>query len=121
MWAMLAKFLLGGGITAIGGEINKWQEIKSKAQNDHERLEADKMIEALNTQKEIILKAQGDKYERWVRIGFASPFIIYNFKLVVWDKVLGLGATDGLSPELANIEMVIISGYFVYAVVKRFS
>lgn len=110
-------WLGGGAITAIGGQINEWQRIRAAAQNDHERLEADKMLATLEASKATILQAQRDKYERWVRIGFAAPFVIYNAKLVLWDKVFGLGATDPLSPELANIQMTIIASYFIYATV----
>ena len=44
MFALLLKWFAGGGISSIGEQINRWQEVKAKAANDHERLEADKMI-----------------------------------------------------------------------------
>jgi hypothetical protein len=44
---------------------------------------------------------------------FALPFVIYNFKIIVWDKVMGLGSTDGLSPELIQLQMIIFGAYFL--------
>lgn len=50
MWAILSKFLLGGGIDAIGTQINRWKEIAAKAENDRDRLQADTMIAVLESQ-----------------------------------------------------------------------
>lgn len=50
MIAALLKWLGGGGIAAIGGQINKWQEIRAKAENDKDRLDADRMIAALQAE-----------------------------------------------------------------------
>ena len=52
--------------------------------------------------------------------GFALPFVIYNAKLVLWDKVLGLGSTDGLSAELFQVELACIGFYFLYDIAARF-
>lgn len=118
MFASLLKWFVGGGISSIGEQINRWQEIKAKAANDHERLEADKMLASLEASKQVILQAQRDPVERWVRIGFALPFVIYNFKLVFIDKVLGLSATDPLSPELFQVEVAVLGGYFLHSIVR---
>lgn len=111
MFGKLASWLLGGGISAIGAQINEWQRIRAEAQNDHERLEADKVIATLQSRQSVLAQdAQG----RWVRVGFALPFILYNAKLVVWDKILSLGVTDPLSDHLAQIEMIVIGFYFLH-------
>ena len=52
MIAIVLKWLTGGGISAIGGEINRWQEIRAKAENDKDRLEADRFIAALQAEAE---------------------------------------------------------------------
>lgn len=118
MWLKILSWLSGGGISAIGEQVNEWKRIKETAKNDHERIEAEKMIAALGASERVILQAQKDPIERLVRIGFALPFVMYNIKLVVWDKMAGLGATDPLSPELASIEMVVLSGYFLHSIVR---
>jgi hypothetical protein len=44
---------------------------------------------------------------------WAAPFIMYTWKLIVWDKMLGLGATDPLSPELYYMQWTILGFYFL--------
>ena len=43
---------------------------------------------------------------------FAFAFIIYVWKVVVWDKVLGLGSTDALSGDVAQKATVVLTAYF---------
>ena len=50
---------------------------------------------------------------RWIRPLFALPFIIYNLKVVVWDKVLGLGTTDVLSDQYWQLQMIVFGAYFI--------
>ena len=77
-------------------------EIKAKAANDHDRLEADKMLASLEASKQVILQAQRDPVERWVRIGFALPFLVFNAKLIIWDKLLELLAPEEICTRLWN-------------------
>lgn len=113
MIGLILKFLGGGGIAAIGGQLRAAYELKLKAQTDHEKLEADQRIEELRAQQAILIAEQGNWTTRWIRPAFAAPFVIYNFKIVVWDKVLGLGVTDPLSPEFVQMQTIVISAYFV--------
>jgi putative SOS response-associated peptidase YedK len=43
---------------------------------------------------------------------FAFAFIIYVWKVVVWDKVLGLGATGALPDEMGQWAMIVLTAYF---------
>jgi hypothetical protein len=43
---------------------------------------------------------------------FAFAFIIYVWKVVVWDKMLGLGSTDALSGDVAQWATVVLTAYF---------
>lgn len=94
---------------------------KQNAQTEQQRIAAEERIHTLEAQKAVILQGQSDPFERWVRIGFAAPFVVYNAKLLVWDKILGWGVTDGLGPELATIQSIVIGGYFLTSIAKRFS
>lgn len=118
MWAAIIRFLAGGGISAIGSQIVEWQRVRENAKNDHERIEADKMIATLKASEAVILQAQRDPYERWIRIGLAVPIVIYNGKLFLWDKVLGLGATDPLSSSMIQVQAIVLAGYFIHAVAR---
>jgi hypothetical protein len=60
----------------------------------------------------IIMAEQGHWYTAIIRPAFAAPFVIYDFKIVVWDKVLALGVTDPLSADMLHLEAVIVGAYF---------
>ncbi len=118
----MLKFLLGllsGPLSDISNDLKEAYQSKLDAKNNSERIAADERIALLESRRATILAAQSDRYERFVRIGFAFPFIAYVNKLVLWDKVLGWGVTDGLSPELYQIMMIVLGGYFVDTIVKR--
>lgn len=92
---------------------------KQNAVTDQQRIASDERIKALEARRDVILQAQSDPMERWVRIGFALPFILYLWKLVLWDKLLGWGVTDDLSADLWAILYIVLGGYFVDQVVRR--
>jgi hypothetical protein len=65
---------------------------------------------ALATQA--VIAEQGRWYTALPRPLFALAFIIYAWKVVVWDKVLGLGTTDPLSGDVAQWAMMVLAAYF---------
>lgn len=115
----MIKTILGWLTGDLTGALERAYRAKLAAQNDTERLAAEQRIEKLKARQDVILAAQGDPIERFVRIGFAAPFVIYLWKVVVWDKVLAWGATDPLSSSLDAILMIVLGGYFVDTAVRR--
>jgi hypothetical protein len=113
MFGLLFKFLGSGGISAIGEQLRAAYELKLKAQTDQEKLAAEQRIAELQAQQSILIAEQGNWATRWIRPAFALPFVIYNAKVVVWDKVLGLGVTDPLSADFAQMQMIMIGAYFL--------
>jgi len=118
MFATILSWLVGGGIASIGEQINRNTAIRANAKNATERVAAEKEIAEkeiarLEARRDILLAEQGNWITRWIRPAFAFPFVIYNFKIVVWDKVLGLGATDPLTPEYWQLQMVVFGAYFL--------
>lgn len=111
--------LLSGPLSSISRDIKEAYQSKLAAKNDAERILADERIAVLEARKTSILAAQSDPIERWVRVGFAFPFVVYINKLVLWDKVLEWGVTDPLSSELSHILMIVLGGYFVDTIVRR--
>lgn len=67
----------------------------------------------------IIIAEQGNWLTRMARPAIAFPFIVYLWKVVLWDKVLGLGVTDGLGNQLAGIFITIIGSYFIGRTVEK--
>lgn len=118
MFARILAWVASGGLSGITTALQQAYEARLRAQTDSEKLATDLKIRELESRRDVILAAQADRYERWVRIGFATPFIAYNAKLLVYDKMLGWGVTDPLSPELSQIQMVVLGGYFLFATVK---
>lgn len=103
-------------LTAIVDKIAGAYEKKASAQTDQQKIAADVEIAALEARRDVLLK---DPYGGLVRFLWAAPFIIYDLKLVFWDKVLGLGSTDPLSQELAITHGMIVGFYFLRMVWRR--
>jgi len=64
----------------------------------------------LNVQ--VLAGEEGNWFTRWVRPMWAAPFVIYTWKIVVFDKVLALGATDPLTDFSANLAITVAGAYF---------
>ena len=61
---------------------------------------------------QIIVAEQGRWYTALPRPLFAAAFIIYTWKVVVWDKVLGLGSTPALSGDVGQWAVIVLTAYF---------
>ena len=64
---------------------------------------------------DVVKAEQGNWLTRIVRPLFALPFIIFVWKTVVWDKVLGgwtHSTTDNLSPDLWQWGGIVLTAYF---------
>ena len=113
MIGAILSWLTGSGIKAIGGELRAAYEAKLTAQTDAAKLAAEETIARLEAQQSILLAEQGRWLTAWVRPAIAFPFVLFLWKIIVWDKVLGYGTTDNLSPELWNLMMVVMGAYFL--------
>ncbi|HZL30394.1 MAG TPA: hypothetical protein VFC54_04955 [Pseudolabrys sp.] len=115
MWAWLAN-LIGGPV--INGLIGAYKA-KLEAGNTSERIAADLAVRELAVEQrerevasQVVIAEQGRWYTALPRPLFAAAFIIYAWKVVVWDKVLGLGTTDALSGDVAQWAMIVLTAYF---------
>lgn len=118
-WAKIIAFLTGGGLSGIAQKIEAAYEAKLRAQNDSERIAAETMIARLQAERDSVLAAQSNRVGQFVRAAWATPFILYNAKLIVWDKLLGWGVTEPLSAHLAQVEMVVLGGYFLMTTARQ--
>ncbi len=107
--------LIGGPV--ITGLINAYKA-KLDASNTKDRIAADlaaKEIEAEIAARRqasaIIIAEQGRWYTAIIRPLLALPIIVYLWKVIVWDKVLGLGATDPLTGMIADWSGTIVAAY----------
>lgn len=92
---------------------------KLSATNTSEKVAADLAARELSVEQrerelatQVVIAEQGRWYTALPRPLFAFAFIIYVWKVVVFDKVLGLGATDPLSGDVAQWAMIVLTAYF---------
>lgn len=106
MLSALIKWLTGGGVDAI----SKAYAARHNAQTEQQRIDAEIEINRVETQQ--ANRELGGRVTAWVQLAWAAPFIAYNSKLIVWDKMLGMGATDALSGDLMDLQLRIVTFYF---------
>lgn len=100
-------------------QIVDWQKKKIDATTEQAKIEADEHIKTLQARRDVMVAEAGSKLNATVRLIFAIPFALYIWKLVVWDKLLGLGSTDPLSPMLENVMWTVVGFYFLQWTVSR--
>lgn len=118
--SLLAAIPLIGAILdpvgRIGELIAKARLQEANAGTERLRIAAQERIRVLEARRDALVL---DPWAAHIRLGFALPFIFYNAKLVVWDKLLELGATDPLSEHLMTVELAVIGFYFLHAIFSR--
>ncbi|KQZ01651.1 hypothetical protein ASD45_12900 [Pseudolabrys sp. Root1462] len=89
------------------------------AENTSEKIVADLAARELDVAArerelatQLVIVEQGRWYTALPRPLFAGAFIIYTWKVVVWDKVFGLGVTDPLGGDVAQWAMIVLTAYF---------
>ncbi len=92
---------------------------KLTAENTSEKIAADLAARELAVEQreaelatQVVIAEQGHWYTALPRPLFAFAFVIYAWKVVVWDKVLGLGSTDALGGDVAQWAMIVLTAYF---------
>lgn len=115
MWTWLAS-LIGGPV--VNGLISAYKT-KLDAANTRDHMAADlaaKEIEAEIAARAqasaVVIAEQGRWYTACIRPLFAMPFVIFAWKVVVWDKVLGLGSTDALAGDISTWAGYVVIAYF---------
>lgn len=106
---MLA-FLTNLFTSGLARQLREAYEARLRAENDGDRITADIQIATLEERQ--ANRALGGRITAIVQAAWAAPFIIYHWKLLVWDKVLASGVTDPLSPELLQMQALIAGLYF---------
>ena len=122
MWSLLAS-LLGGPI--VNGLLNAYRAKLDAANTrdaqavDLAKKEIEGEIAARQAEITLIRQEQGWWVTAMIRPLFAAPFIIFTFKVVVWDKVLKLGTTDALDPNMWNVFLTVVGAYFGVRTIEK--
>jgi hypothetical protein len=122
MWNLILSFI-GGPV--INGLIAAYRE-RLAATNTQDQMaltllqtEINAEIAARAEANKLLIAEQGHWYTAMIRPLFALPFVIFGAKVVVWDKVLGLGTTDALDPHMWGVFNTVIVSYFGASAVER--
>lgn len=113
MFGLVLKWLTGGGIAAIGDQLNTAYSNRLKAQTDKEKLEADMTIAQLSARQAVLIAEQGSWLTRWIRPAIMTPFVLYIWKVVVWDMLLEWGTTPKLSDQMNWVMVAGVGAYFL--------
>lgn len=111
MLKLLIKFL--NPLRSIGEQILEWRVKEANAEVEKDRIEAQVQLRQLEAQQAILMAEQGNFITRMIRPLLALPFVIYFWKVVVWDKVLKLGVTDPLGQDLWAVATIVVGSYFI--------
>jgi hypothetical protein len=105
MLQWLASFLTG---PIVNGVIEAYKA-RLAATNTQDRLavelaakEIEAEIEARRQAGALVIAEQGRWYTAVIRPLLALPVVIFLWKVIVWDKVLGLGSTDEITGMAAD-------------------
>lgn len=92
---------------------------KLSAENTQQKISADLASRELGVEQreaelanQMLIAEQGRWYTALPRPLFAFAFVIYVWKVVVWDKVFELGSTDALSGDISQWAMIVLTAYF---------
>lgn len=110
---VILGWITGGGLSAITSDLKDAYRIKLEAENTADRIEAEVRISQLQAQQAVLIAEQSNWLTRLIRPLIALPFIIFLWKVIVWDKVLKWGVTDALSVEMTALMGAVITAYFL--------
>jgi len=118
----MLSFLLGlipgalNTINGITGAISNERIALINATTDQERIQIQERINVLQTQRDVLVAdSNHSKLDLWIRSAIALGPCTYLLKIFIWDKVLALGSTDALDPNLWQVMMAVIGFYFLYS------
>ena len=92
---------------------------KLTAENTSEKIAADLAARELQVesrerelQAQMVAAEQGTWYTALPRPLFGYAFVVYAWKVVVWDSVFGFGSTPALSGDMAQWATIVLTAYF---------
>ena len=116
MLALLLPFL-GGLINPILNYLTKRQDAQVQIYMAKTGADRDTAIAAIQATAAI----QG----KWWFVAalqplFALPFVIYTWKVVLWDIVFKLGETDAIHGTVGWVYTIVVSSVFVHGITSTF-
>jgi hypothetical protein len=97
----------------ITRQLGEAYEAKLKASTDKERLEAEKTIFQLEARQQLLIVEQGRWMTAWIRPMIALPIVIFIWKIVVYDTVLGWGSTPYPGQFVEYLVYTVVGAYML--------
>ena len=122
MLTLLTKLLgigTGKAVSGIVSEIKQARLNELNAKNNKDRVEAEVYMKQLEAQLQILIAEQRNVLTSWIRPMIAAPFVVYLWKVLVWDMTLGLGTTPQLGDVLGTIMGVVIGAFFLTRALEK--
>ena len=117
----MLSFILGlipGLFNTVNGITNAISNERLKlidAKTDQQKIASQERITSLQAKRDVMISESGSsKVNAIIRSMIAIGPAAYWFKIFMIDKVLGLGHTDALSPELQVVGTAVLGFYFLY-------
>jgi hypothetical protein len=118
-WGKIATMVFSGSLSWVGKLATDLYGQKLTADNNSERIVAELAGRELAVEQrereldnQLLIAEQGNWMTRWVRPMWSMPFVIYTWKVIVYDICLGWGTTPALRGDLAQMMMAISVAYF---------
>lgn len=117
---LLATPVIGAILQPIINGLLTAQKQKLDAVGSHEAKVAELAQRELAVQQreqelraEVLVAEQGNWMTRWVRPLWALPFVLWTWKVVVYDLMLGWGSTPELRGITAQLCLLVAGAYFI--------
>jgi hypothetical protein len=116
----MLSFLLGlipsafTTISSITNAISNAKIAAIQATTEEAQIAANEQVATLQARRDVLIAdASQSHMDIWIRSLIAVGPSVYLAKIFIYDKVLALGNTDPLDPNLWNVVMVVLGFYFL--------
>lgn len=116
MWTTILSFFTGG----LMRELNRAFASERDAATEEKRVEAETARKRIQAHVEVQRTTLGNVYGQLMQNYITAIFAAYDTKIIIYDKMLGLGVTDDLSDNFWYIHMMVYGSYFINYGVKKF-
>lgn len=116
--------IFGPLTTAVQTYLNKKQDVdleKFKVDGQVDMTLVNGQIAIINAQRALLQDGVKDRGTRYLQYLFGYPLGVYYAKIILWDKVLGLGRTDPLQGDVGTYSLWIVGFLFLHASVSEWT
>lgn len=114
-WTTVLNFLSGG----IADKVLDGYKAKLADGQNADKLAADLASKEIDSRRQIALAELSSWFTALPRWTIEMVCAVYVAKVVVWDKVLGLGSTDAITGAVGSWVEIVMIGMFGTTAVSR--